>query len=107
MTVEHWIRARTPAPPVALQNHIVGCLGADAAADAGRTSDVCLAAAARSLEAMLVSGQFGRGSALDLLAIDALATYAYERASEAECMDDLDELAARGLQMLGQHVTTA
>ena len=81
-------------------------LGGDADVDATRTSEVCLAAAARALENLVNEGRFARDSALELLAIDALTTYAFEYAAERPDQErDLAKLAHQGTRMLGQLTT--
>jgi len=85
---------------------VFAVLGRDADADESRTADICLVAAARALDALLSENRFDRESALDLLAIDALTTYAYEYASQTRDSDKaLQALAERGSQLLGQLVT--
>jgi hypothetical protein len=81
MTVEAWLRSREPAPPDALMARILSALGSDAARDAGDVDIVCLDAATRLLQPLLRIDRPGRESALDLLAADALVTYAFEAAS--------------------------
>jgi hypothetical protein len=75
-------------------------LGPDAEVSAARLPEVCLAAAARSLDRLLAEGRFGRDSALGLLAIDALTTYAYEHASSAPDGPELSGLARQGGMMM-------
>lgn len=106
MTVRDWIARRAPPPPPALTEQVLALLGADADASESRAGELCLAAATRSLDALLSENRFGRDSALELLAIDALTTYAFEHASLS--MDREHELASlteRGTHMLGQLVT--
>ena len=106
MTVREWIARRSPPPPATLTQHVFAVLGRDADADEARTADICLDAAARALDGLLSENRFERESALDLLAIDALTTYAYEHASEARDSErTLQALAERGSQLLGQLVT--
>jgi hypothetical protein len=70
-------------------------LGADAQRDVSETGEACLAAAARALTALLEAGRFARDSALDLLAVDALATFSLEYASSRDAAS-VATLAARG-----------
>lgn len=103
MTVREWIARRTPAPPPTLTRQVLAALGTDADADEAHTADICLDAAARALDGLLSENRFARDSALDLLAIDALTTYAYEHASLArESRKALQALAERGTRLLGQ-----
>jgi hypothetical protein len=80
MTVEAWLRSRTPVPPAPLLARVLAALGDDAARDASEADTICLDAAARLLEPLLREERPGRECALDLLAADALATYAFEAA---------------------------
>ncbi len=78
-----WLASRTPAPPASLAARIGALYGADAG-DAGVpvSAERCVDAAARAVGALLADGATSRASALDLLAADALATYAFELASD-------------------------
>ena len=106
MTVREWIAGHTPPPPTSLADRILGMLGDDAESDAVETAEICLAAAARALDSLLAEGRFARDSALELLAIDALTTYAYEHASlSREGIQRLETFAARGTELLGRLVT--
>ena len=78
-------------------------LGDDIAGDATRTAELCLAAAERALRDLVSTERFGRDSALDLLAIDALATYAFEHASlSAVSEPELLRFTQRGAQLIGR-----
>lgn len=82
MTVDEWLAAREPAPPPALLARMRETLADMGHDDAARAHDVLLSAGASLLERMLGTGDEGRGAALDLLAADALVTYAFEAAAE-------------------------
>ena len=106
MTVREWIVRRTPAPPASLTERLLTVLGPDADSAESQTAEICLAAAARSLDALLSAGRFARDSALELLVIDALTTYAYEHASlQPNNATALEALAQRGTRLLGQLMT--
>ncbi len=104
--VAAWVAARTPEPPVSLAER-VGSLyvrGAVPEPEAP-TAEGCVDAAARAVGALIADGATSRHTALDLLAADALATYAFELASERpeelpartrEAMTRFAALAARG-----------
>jgi hypothetical protein len=81
---------------------ILEALGAGADAPQDRFPDVALAAAQRTLDALLAGQRFGRDSAVDLLAVDALMTYAYEYAGTIASRDRVEALATQGARMLGQ-----
>jgi hypothetical protein len=103
VTVREWIERRTPAAPSTLTRQVLVLLGSDADADEARAADVCLEAAARALEGLLSENRFARESAVELLAIDALTTYAYEHASLTPgSATRLAALTERGTQLLGQ-----
>lgn len=89
MSLPDWLRSRRPAAPAELAQRIES-LAAPFADVAGGTPAQCVAAAERRLVLLLARGTQERGSALDLLAIDALVTYAFEAAStEPEQIPDL------------------
>lgn len=103
MTVREWVEQRTPRPPEALARRMLEFLGEDIAGDASRTADLCLAAAERALRDLVSAGRFGRDSALDLLAIDALTTYAFEHASRSGVPEpELLRFTQRSAQLLGR-----
>ncbi|HET9985454.1 MAG TPA: hypothetical protein VFQ38_17765 [Longimicrobiales bacterium] len=72
-----WLDARTPAPPPELRSRM-----ADALAPAQTLPGALAEAALSCLQAALARGG-DRAAALDLLAADALLTYAMEAAAEA------------------------
>ena len=59
------------------------------------TPEACLAAGEHLLDGLLNSGSTSRGSALDLLAVDALVTYAFQAAADAP--DRLEARAAHAM----------
>ena len=82
MTVRDWIDTRAPAPPSALAARISDALGERLKDESAAPYDACLQAAAQLLGELLVPEALGRESAPDLLAVDALVTYAFEAAAE-------------------------
>ena len=100
MTVSDWITTRSPRPPDALLARVVGVLGTDGARPADETANVCVAAAARQLQSLVDAGRFERESAIDLLAVDALVTFAFEHASTA-ARADLERLSGEAIMRLG------
>lgn len=98
MNVGAWLRARDPAPPALLMTRILVALGTDATREAGSADAACLDAATRLLKPLLEAERSGRESALDLLAADALVTYAFEAA--AESVDDLEGKTANAMLRL-------
>ena len=89
-----WIRTRMPAPPPPLLARIEALTGPapDVApvTSAAPVADLLLDAAERAMRGVLGDGCLTRDSALDLLAIDAIVTYAFEAAA-----DDPEQLEAR------------
>ena len=100
MTVAHWLSTQSPEPPAELLAHIVAVLGADARRPVEETANVCLAVAARRLQELVTAGRFERESALDLLCVDALVTFAFEHAS-ASAGKDLDRFSDEAIMRLG------
>ena len=82
MTPASWLEARSPAPPAALRDRIDAALGDDLRRESADVFETCLAAAERLVRGLLAENATSRESALDLLAADALVTYAFEAASE-------------------------
>jgi hypothetical protein len=88
-----WLEARTPVPPETLRRHLVAAVGdsplplSEQLAEAGRTL----------LQRVVARPDGGRELALDLLAADALVTYAFEAQAEvdAAALPDLAERVAR------------
>lgn len=108
MTVRDWVVRRSDGVPEALTARVVQFLGRDAGEPEGRAGEVCLAAATRSLDELLAGRRYARDSALDLLAVDALTTFAFAHASESDAdPESLRALAVRGAQALSQIATAA
>lgn len=87
-----WIRGRSPAPPRELLSRIEAM-----AARASRTrdpADALLDAAETTMTDVLHDGCLTRESGLDLLAVDALVTYAFEAAADAPEQIDARTAAA-------------
>ena len=108
MTVGAWLRSREPAPPDALAQRVRTALGADASRDAADAYVVCLDAAVRVLEPLLGEQRPGRARALDLLAADALVTYAFEAAgSDVDALNTKTaEAMVRLARLAGGEATT-
>jgi hypothetical protein len=97
-----WLRQRTPTPPPELSARIQQTLGERCSADASAAPDLCIAGAEELLRELLTRPSAGRESALDLLTVDALVTYAFEAAS-----DEPDSLAARAVEAMTRLAATA
>jgi hypothetical protein len=102
VTVRDWIAVRATAAPAELTTQMLALLGADADQGVERAGELCLAAATRSLDGLLAAGRYGRDSALHLLAIDALTTYAFEHACESGNPDAVRALAHDGARAMSQ-----
>lgn len=102
-SVAQWLASREPAPPDALRERLEAALGADAQRARSDAASACLAAGERLLARVLASENEGRNCALDLLAADALVTYAFEAASDEPALlasrasDAMTSIAALGL----------
>lgn len=102
MTVRAWLRERSPRPPERLSERIDAALGDRGDADSIHAEAACLDAADLLLREILVRESAGRDSALDLLTVDALVTYAFEAASERP--ETLELHAARAIVQLSDVV---
>jgi hypothetical protein len=102
VTVADWLRERVPRPPARLTTSIEAALGDRVTAPDDATGAVCLDAAESLLRDLLARASAGRESALDLLTVDALITYAFEAA--AENPDTFDARARRAAWRLADTV---
>ncbi|HEX6964574.1 MAG TPA: hypothetical protein VF166_02170 [Gemmatimonadaceae bacterium] len=82
MTVAEWLDSRTPPAPPRLHARLREALHPWAHADVADAPEYCLAAAEVILRHLLADESRDRARALDLLAADALVTYAFEAASD-------------------------
>ena len=94
--VSSWIRGRSPGPPSALVARIDEMVGRYATD--GECADALLGVAESAMRVVLVDGCLTRASALDLLAVDAIITYAFEAA--ADDPPQLDERTAAALRRI-------
>ena len=103
MTLAEWLEGRTPKVPVALMERIREALGPALDHVVGGASvhaHAALLDAARSLLSATPGCESPeRRSALELLAADALVTYAFEIAAEAP--EEIDALAESAMRELG------
>ena len=101
-TVADWLGEREPAPPSALLQRLHEALGKDVRRDVRDASNVCFAAGERLLATVLREDEASRDYALDLLAADALVTYAFEAASESPgSLSDRATMAMTRIASLG------
>jgi hypothetical protein len=82
VTIGEWLTTRSPAPPPQLMQRVRDALGDTTNDDARLAADRCVDAAERMVAQLWRDGRTGRESAADLLAADALATYAFEAAGD-------------------------
>ena len=94
MTVGAWLRERTPAPPERLASRISEVLGERRDLETGSVTELCLDAAEQLLRELMTRSSAGRESALDLLTVDALVTYAFEAAADAPASLELSAAKA-------------
>jgi hypothetical protein len=95
--LHEWLETRTPAPPPRLLQRVVEVLGPDAKAEA--SSRVLIDAADRLLRGLSAQRTLGRESALDLLTVDALVTYALECAAASP--ETLVDVTTEAMERLG------
>jgi len=101
-----WVARREPAAPPALAEHVAAALGTLPPSTVERDDELsavvraCVDAAEATLVRVLVDGAVARAAALDLLAADALVTYAFEAASERP--DDLPAAAREAMARLSR-----
>jgi hypothetical protein len=93
--VSTWLRGRTPVPPPQLAARIDAFTAR--IADRDPSADAFLDAAEAAMGVVLRDGCRTRESALDLLAVDALVTYAFEAAA-----DEADQLEHRAVRALAR-----
>jgi hypothetical protein len=101
MTLGEWLDARCAAAPDALARRVRELVAPHAGADADRACELCLEAGEALLAELLREGCASRQSALDLLAVDALVTYAFEAAgAEPGSLDGRAHRAMVGISAL-------
>ena len=84
-----------PAPPPALHQRLCALVADSAERPVSQVPEACLEAGERLLDALLASGSTSRATALDLLAVDSLVTYAFQAAADEPTR--LEERAARAM----------
>lgn len=101
MTIRAWLRSRTPPAPAPLLARLEAALGPALDDDASSAPARLLDAAVELLRPLVARDDAGRDCALDLLAADALVTYAFEAASDdVDSLDGLTHDAMRRLASL-------
>ena len=97
MTIRDWLAHREPSPPRVLRER-VEALALAVPEQHGDVAGSLVAAAEAALGRLSLCGAGDRATALDLLAVDALVTYAFE--SAARDPDGIPELSARAMSRL-------
>lgn len=99
-TVRDWVAAVTPPPPASLAARLAAVLAPHGDRPAGEVPACCLEAGEALLEEILASGSTSRDTALDLLTVDALVTYAFQEAAGDTA--SLEERAARAMARIAE-----
>jgi hypothetical protein len=94
-TVGGWFDALSPAPPEGLRVRLAALLQPFGHLPERQVPEVCLDVGQQLLDALLASGSTTRETALDLLAVDALITYAFQAAADEPSL--MEARAARAL----------
>lgn len=83
MEIAEWLDAREPSPPERLSGRIRAELAASASLDSTLDPGLLAEAGIAIVHAIGHTGSSDRSTALDLLAADALVTYAFEASAES------------------------
>jgi hypothetical protein len=94
-TVGDWMARLAPAPPAALHVRLCELVARSAHRPVTEVPEACLEAGESLLDSLLASGSTSRATALDLLAVDALVTYAFQAGADDPAR--LEERAARAM----------
>lgn len=101
MTVRDWLAHREPSPPRVLRER-VEALALAVPEQSGDPASTLIDAAQAALARLPRDGAAERATALDLLAVDALVTYAFEYA--ASTPDSIPALSARAMSRLSSAI---
>ncbi len=101
-----WLEVRTEAAPASLRPRLTGAIGGAPGAESETLGDLLSHAGERLLAKLLAEGCGDREAAPDLLAADALVTYAFEATAEdatlsAKAIDARAASAMRRVATLG------
>jgi hypothetical protein len=99
VTIDTWLAARRPVPPPALAGRVSELISR-AERPGNDNASTCLRAAEVALDRLVRERDASRASALDLLAIDALVTYAFEAVADEP--GSLDKRAHDAMVMLSR-----
>jgi hypothetical protein len=93
-----WLTGRTPPPPAALRERVAALAASANGTGPAAAPELLVAAAERTLRALLERDPRRRECALDLLAADALVTYGFEAAADDPSL--IEPLARRAMARL-------
>lgn len=99
-TVSDWFAELDPAPPAVLRAELKSLLAEGGNRPVSDVPEVCLAAGERLLNELIHSGSTNRPTALKLLAVDALVTYAFEAGADEPRR--LEQRAAMAMQRISE-----
>lgn len=99
-TVGEWFANLQPPPPEALAKELRTLLHDVASRPVGDVPEVCLETSERLLEKLMRSGSTERATALTLLAVDSLVTYAFQAASGAP--EQIEARAAGAMRRIAE-----
>lgn len=99
-TVGDWLGQLEPVPPAALHTRLRELLLDHLGRPAGDVPAACLAVGEARLASLLAERATDRASALDLLAVDALVTYAFEAAADTPA--SLERLATASMTRIAE-----
>ena len=94
-TLTDWLASRAPEPPSQLAERIASAVARSHHSADAVPADALIDAGEGAMQAVLAEGCLTRPSALDLLAVDAIVTYAFEAA--ADHPEQLEDRAAEAL----------
>jgi hypothetical protein len=100
VTVGDWLSSREPALPAALADRLHASLAERMSDDAAHAYDALLDRAESLLGDLIAQGCAQRDRALELLAVDALVTYAFEAAADSP--DTLAERATDAMSSIAR-----
>ena len=99
-TLGEWFANLQPPPPLALALELRQLLAHEADRPVSDVPEVCLATGEKMLSELMKSGSTERATALTLLAVDSLVTYAFEAASDDP--ERLDSRAANAMKRIAE-----
>lgn len=100
LTVGQWLETLDPDVPEALAARLNQLLAAQTSRPIEEVPEVCLNAGVNLLSDLLTTRESNRNSALDLLAVDALVTCAFQAAASNPA--SVDSLAINAMTRIAQ-----